>query len=149
MSHRCAAVLVLAGIICLGASGCSADEQPEPAPTLAQPALTDFAAGACQAAAPDVLAVGREVFALGEGPSAPPEVQKGLVDSQQRLNDLVATAPPEVAPALQEMVVSIGLVRLRAVGSALDASVLRTLGRDYDAVVQACAPAWVPPEPLD
>ena len=139
MPRRSRAALAL--VACL-AAGCTSDAPAPaaaPAPVFSGPAVDTFRPGTCATIAPDVLAVGKDAFDLGEGPAASPEVQQRLLDTQARLRTQVAGAAPEVAPALERLVQGIGLVRIRAVSASLDEDVLQTLTDRYDAVVEICA----------
>lgn len=137
--------VALALVACF-AAGCTSDPPAAaPAPTFSGPAVETFTPGTCAMIAPDVLGVGKGAFDLGAGPSASPEVQQRLIDSQARLREQLPSAAPEVAGPLGRLVQGIGLVRIRAIGASLDEDVLQTLTDRYDAVLEVCAaPAAAP-----
>jgi ferredoxin len=106
------------------------------------PEESSFAEGTCRTAAPDVIAVGKALPELGDGPSVDGDVRGSLQDAQDRLAALAETAEPAYKPALDRLVVSIGLVRIRADGNTYQAKIGDGLETSYDEAVEACtAPA--------
>lgn len=124
-------------------SGCTGggDRAGEVGPAaLSQPPAADFLAGTCRSAADDVLSVGRDARALGSGPAVAEPVLASLSAAQSRLDVLARTAAADVRPPLRQLIVTIGLVRLRAVGSSLDGELAGALTRDYEGLLGACTP---------
>ena len=124
-------------------AGCSGSDTPAGPPL---PDASAFAAGTCRTAAPDVLAVGKAIPKLSGGAQGKPgavarEVKNGLRDAQDRIAALADAAEPAYKPALQKLVVQIGLVRIRADGNEYSGDLGQALTRDYDAVLQACGAA--------
>lgn len=129
---------VLGLTACLLLAGCSGGDASGGPPAPALPDASSFAAGTCQAAAPDVLAVGRAIPRFGSDKTVPGDVKTSLRDAQDRLSALAEAAEPSVRPALQDLVVSIGLLRIRADGNTYEPSLGRQVSSDYDSVVRAC-----------
>lgn len=137
-------LLVVAGMSALLlVAGCSGSTTPAGPPL---PDTSAFAAGTCRTAAPDVLAVGRAIPRLASGAQGKPgavagEVRDSLRDAQDRIAALAGAAEPAYKPALEKLVVQIGLVRIRADGNEYTSELGQTLTRDYDAVLRACGAA--------
>ena len=102
------------------------------------PAEGDFAEGTCRSAAPDVVAVGRALPELGDGPEVDRDVRSSLQDAQGRLKALAEAAEPTVKPGLDRLVVAVGLVRIRADGNTYDPALGEELQKAYDEVVRSC-----------
>lgn len=117
-------------------AGCSADPD-EPAAAPSQPAESSFAEGTCRLAAPDVLAVGSDLTRLGEE-QVPQPVKDSLTEAQSRLDSLAETAEPAVQEPLQQLVVSLGLLRIRADGNTYEPSLAEPVKAAYEQVVTAC-----------
>ena len=128
---RAPALLLAAALLTGALTGCTSS-----GPDL--PSESAFAEGTCRAAAPDVLAVGRALPELGDGGTVADEVRTELTTSQDRLAGLAENAEPAVKAPLDELVVGIGLVRIRADGGTYDPELGEALERRWDALVAAC-----------
>lgn len=122
---------------------CSADNaETDKGPPL--PAESSFIEGTCRTAAPDILAVGRDIPRFdetgdsGADGSLPQEVRDSLRDAQERLFALAETAEPQYKSALDVFVVQIGAVRIRADGNEYTPDIGAQLTKDYQAVLDAC-----------
>ncbi len=127
--HRAAVVLLSATVLL---SACSGSDGPS------LPAAADFSAGTCTVAAPDVLAVGKALPELGDGPKVAREVKDALRDAQDGLKPLAENAEPTLKQALEDLVVSIGIVRIRSDGNTYEPALRTTLQKSYDSVLTAC-----------
>jgi hypothetical protein len=102
------------------------------------PAEEDFAAGTCRTAAPDVRAVGESIPRLGDDGDVADEVKDELREAQDRLAALADGAEPSLQSALQELVVAIGIVRIRADGNTYEPAQGEALTRAYEQVLEVC-----------
>lgn len=133
-THTPATAAVLLAVLLLAA--CSGSDQSPTGPQLPQESA--FAAGTCRAAAPDVLAVGRELPGLGSDKTVPREAKDALREAQARLGALAEAAEPTVKPSLDDLVVSIGLLRIRADGNEYAPSLGDAVQDAYTSVVKVC-----------
>ena len=136
--RRHAPLLLLALLPLAACSDGGSSAAPSAAPSRSAPPETAFADGTCRLAAPDVLAVARDADRLGDGPTVEAEVTEALREEQDRLFALAETADAAVRPALDRLVVAIGLVRVRADGNTYEPSLGADLVTAYDAVVRTC-----------
>ena len=102
------------------------------------PAEGEFQAGTCASLAPDVIAVGKAIGRLGTGKVVGQDVKVSLRDAQDRIFAVTEAAEPTLKPALDDLVVKIGIVRIRADGNEYDASLGASLTKAYDQVVNVC-----------
>ena len=129
MSRRLAAVVAFAALL----TGCtSSDDGPE------IPAESAFLEGTCRTAAPDVIAVGRTLPRLGDGGEVDQAVKDELRIAQDGLFALVETAEQAYMPALDELVVSVGIVRIRADSNSYEPDLGGLLRRSYERVLSVC-----------
>ena len=125
--------IVLAGLL----TGCSSGEEAGPVrPVL--PEAGAFAPGTCRTAAPDVIAVGEAATRLGGGGMVEQGVKDVLKGAQERLTPLSAKAGPAYAPAFEDLVGSLGIVRIRADGNTYETQFGDMLTASYDRVVALC-----------
>ncbi len=117
-------------------AACSSSPDSPPEPEL--PAVSDFAAGTCREAAPDLLELGRTLPRLGDDATVPQDVQQVLADVQERLAFLGEAAEPAVSGVLATVVERIGGVRIRAVGNTYDPGLGDALRESYDEALSAC-----------
>lgn len=148
---RTAPSTALLGLLLL--VGCSADPvapagPPEP-PGPVLPAESSFAEGTCAQVAPYVIAVGGALPRLGGGGSVDPQVKLELREAQDQLFEVAAAAEPALKPTLDDLVLKIGLVRIRADGNSYETSQGAVLQTAYDATVRTCTapPSPAPPSP--
>ena len=118
---------------CTGSSGGGAKKASVPLPK-----ESAFLEGTCQAAAPDILAIGRQIDRLGDGPKVDQVVKAELQEAQKVLAELSLAAEPTYKPALDALVVTVGGVRIRADGNVYDPELATQLGRDYRGVLEVC-----------
>ena len=102
------------------------------------PAEEDFAAGTCRTAAADVRAVGEAIPRLGDGGEVDEDVKDDLREAQERLAAVADGAEPSLQPDLHELVVAIGIVRIRADGNTYESEQGEALTRAYEQVLDAC-----------
>lgn len=121
------APLLLAGALAAGCGG-----QPD------APSPESFRDGPCRTVAPDVIAVGRAVADLGDGPRVDDDVLEALRDAQDAVFTAAQTAPAPVGPALEELSTAVGALRIRADGRTYEPSLGESVERRYDAVLDAC-----------
>lgn len=117
--------------------GACTSDPPAPA-RFRPPAQSAFTAGPCALVGPDLVALGRATYAL-RGVTAPDQAAKDeLTSAQDRVDAVAQSADAQVKPALSQVVVMAGLVRIRADTKLLDADTLGDLRTAYDQAVDAC-----------
>lgn len=121
-----------AALLALLLAGCSSD-----GPDI--PDESDFAAGTCRTAAPDVRAVGALLTELGDGGAVDGDVRARLREAHDRLRALADGAEPALQPALAELNEKIGIVRIRADGSTYEPELGKLLTTSYEQVLEVCA----------
>ena len=119
-------------------AGCTGSSSGPTPPTFAQPSAAAFTDGPCRTLADPVLSVGRDARRLGDGPTPPADVRASLKDAQDLLAASQESLQPPLAKPFGDLVVTIGLVRLRADGNTYEPSLGADLSKAYDAVVAAC-----------
>ena len=124
--------LLLVGCTSSGGSAPSAPSGPR------VPAESEFKAGTCASLAPDVIAVGQAIPKLGSGGDVEQDVKVSLRDAQDRIFAVTEAAEPDLKPALDELVVKIGIVRVRADGNTYETSLGELLTKAYDGVLDVC-----------
>jgi hypothetical protein len=117
-------------------AGCSSSSDEPAQPDL--PAQSDFRAGACRSAAPDLLALGRTLPRLGDDRSVEQDVQESLRTVQDGLVPAVIGAEPQYAAPLQDLVETIGGVRIRAVGNTYEVALGEDLRDSWERVLELC-----------
>ncbi len=117
-------------------AGCSTSPDRPEEPEL--PAVSDFSAGTCREAAPDLLELGRTLPRLGNDATVPSDVQQVLADVQERLAFFGEAAEPALAGVLATVVERIGGVRIRAVGNTYDPGLGDDLQESYDQALAVC-----------
>ena len=128
---RASAALLCAAFLS-ACSGSSGDSGPK------QPATSAFAEGTCRTAAPDILEIGRNAYRLGKGPEIAKPVVESLTSAQDRLSTISDAAEPAYRPALTQLVVAVGLIRLQAHVGSYHQQQGDHLVSSYNAVVTAC-----------
>jgi hypothetical protein len=128
---------VLSGLALIVAlAGCSSSSGPE------LPDESDFAAGTCRTAAPDVRAIGQSLSRLGDDGTVDREVRAELREAHDRLralaDGLVPADEPGLRPALAELNEKIAIVRIRADGNSYEPALGKLLTRSYEDVVGVC-----------
>lgn len=116
---------------------CTSDGSSEPD----VPDRGDFHAGSCRTAAPDLITLGRTLPRLGDDGTVAQDVQSVLRDVQDQLVAVSAAAEPEYAAPMQELVETIGGVRLRAVGNTCEPGLGDDLRSSHERLVEACTAA--------
>ena len=102
------------------------------------PAESAFFEGTCRTAAPDVIAIGRTIPRLGDGGVVDQAVKDELRIAQDGVFALVATAEEPFKSALDELVLSTGVVRIRADGNSYEPDLGELLRRSYERVLSVC-----------
>ena len=136
---------VLLGLLLLTACTSSTPDEPS-GPDL--PSEADFARGACAPVAADLIGVGAALPRLGEGGVVDQAVKDELKAVQDSVFFYAEAAPPEVKPALDDLVGSLGSVRIRADGNSYETSLGDALQTSYDAAVTACQAPAASPAPV-
>ena len=132
-------LLLLVG--CTSSSGDAAPAGPR------VPAEKDFKDGTCASLALDVIAIGQAIPRLGSGGDVDQNVKVSLRDAQNRIFAVTEAAEPAIKPALDELVVKIGIVRVRADGNTYERSLGDLLIKAYDGVLDVCTGEGVAPSP--
>ena len=130
--NRLFVTLLLAPTLLAAVSGCSSSSS-----SFAQPKESAFNPGSCRQLAPAVLRLGRDVHDLGtKTPSA--SQRTTLKDDQQKVRDLQPGLSAGVAPAVQDLVGAVGLMRIRADTNSYDGTLAGLALKQYDALVALC-----------
>jgi hypothetical protein len=133
--YRVAALALVAGM--LGAcTAANADEQGLPAEDL--PAASAFKAGTCQSTAQDVLALAGLARKIIDAKSVSAADRDQLRDRQARIAQFRADADEQLAKPLQDLVTSIGWVRIRFNGQTYDPTIVRQMDQSRRAYQQLC-----------
>ena len=133
---RIPAPLALA-VCSLALTACSGDSDKGPT-TPKQPAESAFAEGTCRSIAPDVLSIGKDARSLGKGGDVDKAVLARLEQAQTRLRAVVEGAEPSYKPAIDKLVVAVGLVRFQAQAGRYQPMTGANLVASYDGVVDVC-----------
>jgi len=133
---RIPAPLVLA-VCALALTACSGDSDKGPT-TPKQPAVSAFAEGTCRSIAPDVLSIGKDARSLGDGGEVDKDVLASLEEAQTRLRAIVEGAEPAYKPAIDKLVVAVGLVRFQAKAGRYQPQTGDNLVTSYDGLVDVC-----------
>lgn len=129
--HR-TALLLASLVLATGCTDGTTAEDPD------VPPADSFSAGTCSTVAEDVRTLGRLLPRLGDGPKVEAEALEALRESQDGLRAVADGAEPAVKPALDRLVVSVGLVRIRATGNTYEPFLGEDAQEAYDAVVAVC-----------
>jgi hypothetical protein len=132
---RVAALALVAGLLS-ACTAANADEEGLPAEDL--PAASAFRAGACQTTAQDVLGLAGLARKIIDAEDVSAGDRAQLRDRQTRIAQARASADQQVAKPLQDLVTSIGWVRVRFNGQTYDPKVVREMDRARRAYQQAC-----------
>lgn len=103
--------LLLAGAGALALSGCSGGSS--------FPSDGDFTAGECRELAPLLRSIDESARGLGDSPQPAADVVQQLVDDQDSLRE-TDLEQEQVAAAVNDVVVAVAVVRLRAIGSTYE-----------------------------
>lgn len=116
---------------------------------LKQPPVASFAAGPCRAMAPDLLAIQRDGQQLGGAATAPRPVLNRLKDEQGRVRALqpALVADKLVGPAVEDLVIAVGVVRLNSDTNVYLPSYAADLRRAAAAAIASCTGAAPAPSP--
>ena len=125
--------LLLAALVA-GCSGSSGSKEK----AFDQPAESEFMEGPCRTVAGPILTIGREARKLGKDPSPPAEVRKRLEQAQSAVFAVQEGLPPTLSKPFSELVISVGLVRLRSDSNSYDPTAGEALSKAYVALVAAC-----------
>jgi hypothetical protein len=133
--YRVAALALIAGV--LGAcTAANADESDLPAEDL--PAASAFAAGTCQSTAPDVLGMAALARKIVTAESVSAGDRAELRDRQARIAQFRTSAPQQLQKPLQDLVTSIGYVRIRFNGQTYDPKIVRQMDQTRRAFQKLC-----------
>ena len=124
-------------LLLVGCSSSGGSRYPT-AHQVALPAVARFQPGACRLHAPEVLAVGREANGLGTGAPPAQDARDRLEQNQQALGNASAGFDLATRPAVDRLVVEIGLVRLRADSHSYTPDLAQALAKAYQEVVTPC-----------
>ena len=115
----------------------------KPGPTLKQPPVAAFTAGPCRAMAPDLLTMERDAAQLGSATTVSEPVLGRLKDGQGRIRALQPSfaADKVLTPAIEDLVVAVGVVRLTAVSNVYKPSYAADVSRLAAAAITSCTSA--------
>ena len=131
--NRLFVTLLLAPTVFAAVSGCSSSSSS----SFSQPKESTFSPGSCRQLAPAVLRLGRDIQDLGtKTPSA--SEQTTLKNDQQKVRDLQPGLSAGVAPAVQDLVGAVGLMRIRADTNSYDGTLAGLALKQYRALVALC-----------
>lgn len=137
--NKLVVTLLLTPTVLAAVSGCTSSSS-----SFSQPKESAFNAGSCRQLAPAVLQLGRDVNDLG---TKTPSVSQRttLKDDQQKVRDLQTGLSAGVAPAVQNLVYAVGLLRIRADTNSYDGTLAGLALEQYKALVALCtSPAASP-----
>ncbi|MCW2668239.1 MAG: hypothetical protein JWO27_136 [Frankiales bacterium] len=102
-----------------------------------QPRVSAFYPGSCRDLAPSVLRLGRDLHGLGS--QAPTREQQAAIKAAQSdVRDLQAQVPTSLAATVQELVTTVGILRLRTATDSYAPSLATNAMTAYRGVVSAC-----------
>lgn len=128
-------------------ASCTEGSSPTP-PAPVQPPETAFAVGTCRDLAPDILSLGRDLRLLGESESPPQEVRDRIKTAQDALREVEAAPEPGVDVPLQELVVTLGFLRLRSDSGTYTPDLAMMASDSYVELVEVCtSSSGTAPEP--
>jgi hypothetical protein len=133
--------LALLPLVLLAA--CSGTNAPARA-SFSQPPASAFAAGPCSAVAPAVLALGKDAHDLAGGKEPSPATSASLKTNQQLIVAVQPGLDPALAPSFSDLVIKVGLVRIRTDTNTYVSSLAPSLMASYSAVVKACTTGPAP-----
>ncbi len=107
-------------------------------PTFEQPDASTFRDGPCRAVAGNILSAGKLAHEIGASRSPSTKVRTDLKTAQDGLIAVRPALPTELSKPMEDLIVAIGLSRLRADSNSYDVSVTKGLASAYDGVVTAC-----------
>ncbi|MCW2672176.1 MAG: hypothetical protein JWP14_765 [Frankiales bacterium] len=123
---------LLAPLLLIVAASCSGG-----ASSFHQPRASAFTAGSCRDLAPSVLRLGRDLHGLGS--NAPTREQQAAIKAAQTdVRNLQPRLPTSLAAVVQELVTTVGILRLRTDTDSYDPSLAGTAMTAYRGVVTAC-----------
>ena len=131
LPHAAAPTCVLMALLLVACTGSDSRDLPE---------AEEFAAGACREAAPAVLALDRHARAILEDGADAADLRRALREQQDRLRPL-SEGEDQVSTALQDLVGSVGFLRVAVDTDALDASEVSEVNDAVDRVIAVCVPA--------
>ena len=103
-----------------------------------QPPVGSFHDGPCRTTAPAMLRIGRDARHLGKGRTPPQDLLEHLKADQALLVAAQPDFDPQSKPAIDALVIEVGLVRLRSDTTTYTPSLAPPLSEAYAAAVAAC-----------
>jgi len=132
---RVAALALIVGALsaCTAANADESDLPPEELP-----AASAFAAGTCQSTAQDVLGLANLARKIVVAESVSAAGRNELRVRQARIAQFRAEAPQQLQQPLQDLVTSIGYVRIRFNGQTYDPKIVRQMDETRRAYQKLC-----------
>ena len=106
--------------------------------TFEQPAASSFHAGPCRAVAEAVLSVGKDAHAIAQNDKPDERMAARLKQNQDVIDATQPSLEPALKPPFAQLVIGIGILRIRSDSNTLEASVGQAALKDYQGVVDAC-----------
>ncbi len=133
--YRLTALALIAGSLaaCTAANADESDLAPEELP-----AASAFAAGTCASTAQDVLGLATLARKIASAESVDAKGRGELRDRQARIAQFRANAPEQLQKPLQDLVTSIGYVRIRFNGQTYDPKIVRQMDDTRRAYQKLC-----------
>lgn len=126
-------------------AACSSNPGSAPAKaSFSQPPISAFATGPCSAVAPAILALGQDAHDLAALTTPTPALSASLKTNQELIVAVQPGLDAALVPAFSDLVIKVGIVRLRTDTSTYEASLAAELSTSYNAAVQACTSAPTP-----
>lgn len=120
----------LAVVVLIGVAACSGT-------SFDQPKASSFTAGSCRDLAPSVLSLGKTLHGLSS--KVPSTSQRdALKTSQADVRSRQSAVPAGLAPTVQDLVTTVGIVRLRTDTNSYDKSLATDAMSAYQKLVKAC-----------
>ncbi|MFL6137305.1 MAG: hypothetical protein ACJ74O_05825 [Frankiaceae bacterium] len=107
---------------------------------VADPPAERFSAGACRAAAPAILEIGRTARDVLRGRSSSAGAVEALTKGQQALRTALQHAGPAQRRSVQPLVTAIGVYRIRALSDTVSQPVTAAVASAQHRLVLHCVP---------
>lgn len=130
--------LLCALLVASGCAACTSHSAPPSASAPPAPQVAQFTAGTCRLVAPDVLALGNLAWRLKGQANVPVADQTALRTHQRSLIQALPKANSVTRKPLQDLITTIGFVRIRVDGRSYQPVLLDDMARAQATLQSAC-----------